>query len=55
MMNWTVYAALFNLLNPMWTPRVVSFIPRTYDRIRIISARSATRRERIIYEETPRF
>ena len=33
---------------------VVSFVERTSDRIRIISARSATQRERKIYEEASR-
>ncbi len=34
---------------------VVSFIESSYKRIRIISARLATRKEHRIYEETPRF
>ena len=34
---------------------VVSFVMRSYDRIRIITARPATRKERGFYEETPRF
>ena len=34
---------------------VVSFVERPVNRIRIISARLATRKEHRIYEETPRF
>ncbi len=34
---------------------VVSFIQRVFNKIRIITARLASRREQRIYEETPRF
>ncbi len=34
---------------------IVSFVQRAHDRIRIISARTVTKRERRIYEERSRF